>query len=345
MDRQEFISVVLPVYNEAPNLRCIHEALTRQMQGLGVPYELIFVNDGSRDESMACLRELHRNDPAVKVLSFSRNFGHQYAVTAGIEHARGTAVITMDADMQHPPELLPQMIALWRDGAQVVHTVRRDSKDTGWFKRWTSAAFYRLINLVSDVPVVANSADFRLMDRAVVDCLVTMRERTRFLRGMVCWVGFVQRSIPYTAHPRFAGQSKYSLRKMLTLAMHGITSFSSVPLRLSAYVGFLASVSGLPYAIWAIYARCFTEVAVPGWASLLVAVLFLGGVQLMSIGVIGEYVGRIYDEVKNRPLYVTAEALGFDVQEQASSRVPVSTSTLVGPHFLRPPYGSEVSYR
>ena len=305
------LSIVVPVFNEADNLQTLYDALARQLDSLNLPAELIFVNDGSSDDSLATLKRLSSHDGRVKVVGLSRNFGHQCCITAGIDHASGDAVIVMDADLQHPPELIPEMVARWRDGYQVVYTVREDAADTGLFKRWTSSAFYRCINAVSEVPIIANAADFRLMDRAVVNCLIAMPERSRFLRGMISWVGFRQIGIRYVANPRHAGKSKYSVRKMLSLAVQGITSFSSLPLRLSAYIGFATAVSVIPYALWGVYAKLFTDQVVHGWASLEVSVLFLGGVQLMSLGVIGEYVGRIYTEVKGRPIYVADELIGF----------------------------------
>lgn len=311
MKDHEYLSIVVPVFNEEDNLLPLHAALCRELEPLEFPFEIIFVNDGSRDRSQEILAELCGRDQRVRAISLSRNFGHQAAITAGCEHAAGDAVVVMDADLQHPPELIPKMIDFWRQGYQVVYTLRESSSDVGLFKRFTSAAFYKCINAVSEVQIIPNAADFRLMDRAVVDCLVSMPERSRFLRGMVSWVGFRQIGLPYMAQPRFAGKSKYSVRKMLNLAVHGLTSFSSIPLRLSAYIGFVAAVVGIPYGIWAVYARLFTEQAVPGWASLVVMVLFLGGVQLMSLGIIGEYVGRIYTEVKGRPLYIAAQKIGF----------------------------------
>ena len=276
---------------------------------------MIFVNDGSSDNSLAVLKRLRLRDERVKVVALSRNFGHQCCITAGIDHASGDAVIVMDADLQHPPELIPEMVARWLEGYQVVYTVREDAADTGLFKRWTSSAFYRCINAVSEVPIIPNAADFRLMDRTVVNCLTSMPERSRFLRGMISWVGFRQIGLRYVANPRHAGKSKYSIRKMISLAVQGITSFSSVPLRLSAYIGFATAISVIPYALWGVYAKFFTDQVVHGWASLEVSVLFLGGVQLMSLGVIGEYVGRIYTEVKGRPIYVADELIGFEAAQ------------------------------
>jgi dolichol-phosphate mannosyltransferase len=325
------LSVVLPVFNEADNLEALYEALTQQLDSLGFPAEMVFVNDGSSDNSLAALKRLRLRDERVKVVGLSRNFGHQCCITAGIDHASGDAVIVMDADLQHPPELIPEMVARWLEGYQVVYTVREDAADTGLFKRWTSSAFYRCINAVSEVPIIPNAADFRLMDRAVVNCLTSMPERSRFLRGMVSWVGFRQIGLRYVANPRHAGKSKYSIRKMISLAVQGITSFSSVPLRLSAYIGFATAVSVIPYALWGVYAKFFTDQVVHGWASLEVSVLFLGGVQLMSLGVIGEYVGRIYTEVKGRPIYVADELIGFEAAQtrrlpqagQDSSSIPL----------------------
>lgn len=320
MPAPESISVVIPVFNEAENIQPLCAEVCRQLELVGLPFEIIFVNDGSHDDSLGRLRALNTSDPRIKVVSLSRNFGHQSSISAGVEYASGGAVITMDGDFQHPPEMLPEMIARWREGYQVVYTVRKETEDARWFKRCTSGAFYRLINAMSEVPIIPGAADFRLMDRAVVDCLVSMPERSRFLRGMVSWVGFRQIGLSYVAKARRCGRSKYSFRKMLSLAAQGITSFSSLPLRFAAYLGFISATAGLPYCLWAMYARFFTDRAVPGWASLEVSVLFLGGIQLMSIGIIGEYVGRIYTEVKGRPLYIADELIGF---EEAATSYPI----------------------
>lgn len=306
------LSVVVPVYNEEGNLRPLYTVLCHHLGALGMPFEVIFVNDGSRDRSLDVMRDLCAADPRVKAISLSRNFGHQHCLTAGVDHASGDAVIAMDADLQHPPELIPQMVAKWREGYQVVYTLREEDAHAGLLKRWTSAAFYRCINMLSEVPIVPGAADFRLLDRAVVDCLDGMPERARFLRGMVSWVGFRQIGIPYAVHKRFSGTSKYTFRKMFHFAVQGVTSFSTIPLRVATYMGVLIALSVIPYAIWAIYARLFTDQAEAGWASLVVSVLFLGGVQLIALGVMGEYVGQIYTEVKRRPLYIAAEYVGFD---------------------------------
>jgi polyisoprenyl-phosphate glycosyltransferase len=312
MKKAPLLSVVVPVFNEAENLPALYGALSKQFDNLDLAAEIVFVNDGSSDDSLAVMKRLHAEDERVKVVGLSRNFGHQCCLTAGIEHAAGEAVIVMDADLQHPPDLIPAMVARWREGYQVVYTVRDNSAAAGRFKRWSSAAFYRLINAVSEVPIIAHAADFRLMDRTVVNCLMSMPERSRFLRGMISWVGFRQIGLPYVSAPRRAGKSKYSLRKMFSLAVQGITSFSLAPLRLSTYIGFATAVSVIPYALWGVYAKLFTNQVVHGWASLEVSVLFLGGVQLMSLGILGEYVGRIYAEVKGRPVYIADERIGFE---------------------------------
>ncbi|HUT89230.1 MAG TPA: glycosyltransferase family 2 protein [Thermoguttaceae bacterium] len=312
MNTDELISIVIPVYDEEGNVRKLYEALTQELERMWCDFEIIFVDDGSRDRSADIIKEIHASDPRVKLVSFTRNFGHQMAITAGLEHARGTAVVTMDGDMQHPPSLVPDMIARWKEGFEVVHTIREDTADTGILKRFASSAFYRLINVIVDTRIVPAAADFRLLDRKVVDVLNGLRERNRFLRGLTAWVGFRQTSLAYVPAKRHAGKTKYSLRKMLSFAGDGITSFSTFPLKMSAYLGFLAAGCGVPYAVWAIYLRLFTDEAVSGWASLIVALLFLGGIQLICLGVLGEYVGKIYEEVKGRPLYISRERIGFD---------------------------------
>jgi dolichol-phosphate mannosyltransferase len=233
------------------------------------------------------------------------------AIVAGLEHASGNAVVVMDADLQHPPRLILELVQQWKEGYDVVYAVREETEDAGWFKRLTSSAFAKLFNTLVDLKVDLNACDFRLMDRSVVDHVVAMRERNRFFRGLVTWVGFRQVGVPYVAAARHSGQTKYRFRKLLSLALDAITAFSSAPLRLCTYFGFLSALSVTPYAIWAIYVRLFTDRFVPGWSALIVAVLFLGGIQLISVGILGEYVGRIYDEVKKRPLYITRELVGL----------------------------------
>jgi glycosyltransferase involved in cell wall biosynthesis len=305
------ISIVLPVYNEQDNVGLIYQRLTTEMERLGEPYELLFVDDGSSDGSLGVLTDLCQVDPHVRAISLSRNFGHQIAISAGLEHASGQAVIVMDADLQHPPEVVPELIAQWKAGFDVVVTVRAGVEHAGLFKRVSAAAFYNILNRICDIKLTPNTPDFRLMDRRVVDTLLRMPERARFLRGLVNWVGFKQTAVEFVASPRLHGKTKYPLSQMVRFSVDGVTAFSSAPLRLSSYMGLLAALASVPYAIWAVYSRLFTNDAVHGWASVIVAVIFLGGVQLIAIGILGEYLGRIYEEVKGRPLYVAREIYGM----------------------------------
>ncbi|HTG88109.1 MAG TPA: glycosyltransferase family 2 protein [Pyrinomonadaceae bacterium] len=306
------LSVIVPCYNEQDVLRATHERLTAVLAGMSwLDYELIFVNDGSHDDTQLILAQLQHVDRHVRVLLFSRNFGHQIAVTAGLEEASGDAVVIIDSDLQDPPEVIPQMVQLWRDGNDVVYGLRTDRQGESTFKLWTAKVFYRLINRLSETKMPFDAGDFRLLDRRVVDIINSMPERARFLRGMVSWAGFRQVSLPYERAPRHAGTSKYPFRKMLNFAMDGIISFSLVPLKLAIWTGFMAIWIAVAGIIVAIADRLLDRHLTRGWASLFVAVLFMGGVQLVSLGIIGEYLGRIYTEVKRRPLYVVQERLGF----------------------------------
>lgn len=313
------LSIIVPCYNEESVLRATHERLTNVLRDLPeFDYELIFINDGSADQTQQILMDLHRHDRHVRALLFSRNFGHQIAVTAGLEESRGDAVVIIDADLQDPPEVIPQMIDLWRDGNDVVYGLRIDRQGESRFKLWTAKVFYRLINRLSETKMPLDTGDFRLLDRRVVEVIKTMPERARFLRGMVSWAGFRQASIPYERAARHAGESKYPLAKMLQFAMDGIISFSLVPLKLAVWTGFLAmglAVAGIAVAV---VDHLLDRGLVRGWASLFVAVLFMGGVQLVFLGIIGEYLGRIYTEVKRRPLYVVQERLGFGDQSKTA---------------------------
>ncbi|TWU12627.1 hypothetical protein CA54_14510 [Symmachiella macrocystis] len=311
MEEAELISIVVPMYNEEGNVRPLYEAIVKEFDELWCTFELIFVDDGSRDESVATVKTLHDADSRVKLVRLSRNFGCQMAIFAGLEHATGHAVIVMDADLQHPPEIIGRMIELWKEGFEVVYTIREETEGIGFFKRLTSSAFSRLQRRLGATTLEPNVSDYRLMDQRVVKLIVAMRERKRFFRSMVEWVGFRQTGIPFVAAERFSGNTKYSYTKLIGLALDAVTSFSTLPLRLCTYVGFIAAVSVVPYALWAIYVRLFTEDSVHGWSSIIVAVLFLGGVQLISLGILGEYVGRIYEEVKGRPLYITSETCGL----------------------------------
>jgi dolichol-phosphate mannosyltransferase len=305
------LSVIIPCYNEEAVLRTTHERLSIVLKKMNVDYELIFINDGSRDRTQEILAELQLFDPRIRVLLLSRNFGHQIAVTAGLEEAAGAAVVIIDADLQDPPEVIPQMVQLWREGNEVVYGMRDEREGESRFKLWTAKIFYRLINRLSETKMPLDAGDFRLLDRRVVEVINAMPERARFLRGMVSWAGFRQIPLHYSRAPRHAGDSKYPLTKMIHFAMDGIISFSLVPLKIAIWTGFLAiwiAVAGIIVAIgdW-LLASNLTR----GWASLFVAVLFMGGVQLVSLGILGEYLGRIYTEVKRRPLYVVQERLGF----------------------------------
>lgn len=319
------LSVIVPCYNEQEVLRATHERLTSVLAGMSwLDYELIFVNDGSHDDTQVILAQLQLVDPHVRILLLSRNFGHQIAVTAGLEEATGDAVVIIDADLQDPPEVIPQMVQLWRDGNDVVYGLRTDRQGESKFKLWTAKVFYRLINRLSETKMPFDAGDFRLIDRRVVQVVNEMPERARFLRGMVSWAGFKQVSLPYERAPRHAGTSKYPLMKMISFAMDGIISFSLVPLKLAIWTGFLAMGIAFAGIIAAFIDRLTDATLIRGWASLFVAVLFMGGVQLVSLGILGEYLGRIYTEVKRRPLYVVQERLGFAKSKAKSKSAEVN---------------------
>ena len=307
-------SIIAPVYNEEPVLQALYTRIHEVMEGVGEPWELVLVDDGSRDRSAAVIAELHQKDGRVKGISFSRNFGFQEAVTAGMDFAQGRAVILTDADLQDPPEVIPEMIAKWREGYDVVYGVRSEREGETWFKLTTAKLFYRLIHRITSVNIPLDTGDFRLMDRRVVDALGRMRERNRFLRGMVPWVGYRQTGVHFKRAPRYAGEAKYSsFRRMFRFAMNAITSFSYVPLQLATYLGFIiAGIAGLAILTVVLLRLFGPHNPLVGQATTLVAVLFLGGVQLISLGIIGEYLGRIYDEVKGRPLYLVQQQWGFD---------------------------------
>lgn len=312
------LSVIVPCYNEEAVLTETHRRLTAVLAGLApLAYEIIYVDDGSHDQTAQRLREVQHGCEAVRVVLLSRNFGHQVAMTAGLVHSSGDAVVMLDADLQDPPELIPEMMARWRDGYDVVYGLRIARHGETQFKRWTAKLFYRLLNRVSKVKIPLDVGDFRLMSRRGVDSLLAMSERDRFLRGMISWAGYKQIAVLYERAPRFAGRSKYPLVKMIRFALDGVLSFSNAPLRLATLLGFASMLVAFAGIIYAILLRIYTNDWVRGWASIFVAVLFLGGVQLITIGIIGEYIGRIYDEVKQRPLYFVSERHGFDEGESA----------------------------
>ncbi len=314
------LSIIIPCFNEELVIRENYSELSRILQEIGDDYELIYVDDGSKDRTGEILKELHTSDDHVKVLRFSRNFGHQIAVTAGVNFSSGDAIVVIDADLQDPPELIKDMVHYWQQGFEVVYGQRIERDGEKAFKLWAANLFYRLINKLSEVYIPLDSGDFRLMDRKVVQVLNNMPERDRFVRGMISWVGFRQKPLPYRRAARFAGNTRYTLWKMIKLATDGILSFSQMPLRLATSLGFLTSTLSIVGIIYAVMLRIFTNIWVSGWTLLFIAVLFMGGVQLICLGVIGEYVGRIYYENKQRPLYVLEEVLGFKDNMSRSDR-------------------------
>lgn len=301
------LSVVVPCYNEQESIHACHEKLTQVLSALHESYEIVYVDDGSRDKTAELLEQIHARDPHVVVVRLSRNFGHQPAVTAGLSASIGRAVVIIDADLQDPPELIPQMVALWRSGYKVVYGIRQTRDGETPFKLWTAKAFYRVINSLSDVEIPLDTGDFRLIDRVVVNVFLQMPERHRLLRGMWSWIGFPQVGLPYQRAQRFAGETKYPLRKMLGLALDGIVSFSVVPLRLVTLIGFLSAGAAFVGIIYTLWVRLLTHSWVRGWAISFVGMLFMAGVQMLCLGILGEYIGRIYTESKQRPLFIQLE--------------------------------------
>ncbi|MDP2965573.1 MAG: glycosyltransferase family 2 protein [Pelolinea sp.] len=307
-DPKPVFSVVAPVFNEIGSVEEFYKTVVSVMHPLKQPWEFVLVDDGSTDGSTDKIRELATKDAHVKLIIFARNFGHQIAVTAGLDYSRGDAVIIIDADLQDPPAVMLDLIAKWKEGYEVVYAVRRKREGESWLKLVTASLFYRLIFRITDVKIPLDTGDFRLIDRKVVDVMGQMRERHRFLRGMAAWVGFRQVGMEYDRKERFAGKTKYPFSKMLKLALNAITSFSYFPLQVATYLGFIcAGISILAIPVVA-YLRLSNQGSLLGQATTLIAVLFLGGVQLITLGILGEYVGRIYDEVKGRPLYIVSEA-------------------------------------
>lgn len=306
------ISVVVPIFNEEENLPEFHRRATAALTLTGEPWEIVFVNDGSRDRSSQIIRQFHNADPRVKLIEFSRNFGHQPAVTAGIHHARGDAVILIDGDLQDPPEVIPTLIDSWKSGNKVVLAERR-SRDDGGARGIGFKLFYPLFRRISDLPTMPDAGIFGLMDRVVVDEFNKLPERNRFIPGLRTWLGFKQASVPYDRKDRAAGKPKQTLRRLVRYAMDGMISFSYKPLRAATYAGFVVAIFGFLTAVFFIGRRIFfKDPAVTGFTTLLTMIIFLGGVQLISIGILGEYIGRIYEEIKQRPLYVVQSLTGFD---------------------------------
>jgi dolichol-phosphate mannosyltransferase len=305
------LSVVVPVFNEEGNLPELHRRLAAVLPGVSDSWEVVFVDDGSRDRSWELIRGLAAADPHVRGVRFSRNFGHQMAFAAGLDHARGDAVVIMDADLQDPPELIPELVARWREGNEVVYAVRTHREGETLFKKLTASLFYRLLRSITQVAIPIDTGDFRLMGRRALEAFRRLPERHRFTRGLVAWVGFPQVGVPYTRAARHVGETSYPLRKMLRFAIDAITSFSHVPLQLATWLGFITSLFAFAYIVVVVVLK-FVGISWPGYTSLMAAILFLGGVQLVMIGLLGEYLGRVYDEVKGRPLYLVQDTVGTD---------------------------------
>ena len=327
-DQRPVISVIVPIFNEEEVIPELHRRMAAVLGNIGQPWELVCVNDGSRDASLSMLLSLREQDARVKIINFSRNFGHQIAITAGMDYALGDAIAIIDADLQDPPELIGEMFDKWREGYEVVYAVRAHRQGESRFKLWTASAFYRLLRRITDVEIPVNTGDFRLIDRQVLLTMRRLREKHRFMRGLSSWVGFRQIGIEYQRAERFAGDTKYPLSKMLRLTLDAITSFSYLPLRLSTYFGFFLALASVVGIVTTIALRLSGNNAFFGQASTLVAVLFLGGIQLIFLGVIGEYLARIYDDVKARPLYVVSRAYGYAdlVDHRNSPRSPANLS-------------------
>ncbi len=302
------VSVVVPSFNEETNIGVLAQYLENVFSQIVCLYEIIFVDDGSRDGTIREIEKVRRHNPAFHYVSFSRNFGHQNALKAGLDAATGDCIISMDADMQHPPQLIVDMINKWQEGYDVVYTKRLTDRRLSFLKRKTSWFFYKLINTLSDIDIEEGTADFRLMDKTVVNVVKQLPERELFMRGLVKWVGFRQYCIEYMPNSRFSGTSKYSFSKMLSFALNGITSFSTKPLRMAATLGFIFSLIGFAYGIFAFFSFLFTDWNMSGWTSMIMGILFMGGVQLIMMGIIGEYIGKLFMQAKGRPNYIVQKS-------------------------------------
>lgn len=305
-------SIIVPVYNEEEVIMETYRRLTKVMDSTGEPYEILFVNDGSRDQTFQLAEEICKGDPRIRVINFSRNFGHQIAVTAGMEYSKGQAVVIIDADLQDPPEVIPLMIEKWKAGYDVVYGKRLKRKGETFFKKATAKLFYRFLNHMTNVDIPVDTGDFRLIDRKVCDTMNSLTEKNRYVRGLVSWVGYRQTGVEYVREERFAGETKYPLKKMLKLAGDAMLSFSYKPLKIAGLVGGLLSAASFIYLIIIIYQRLFTDTTITGWASTLVVMLFFNGVTLVMHSITGEYIGRIYEETKNRPLFIVRDTIGFE---------------------------------
>ena len=305
------LSVVIPFFNESPNVPPLFARLLRVLEGLGETWEVVCVNDGSRDDTLARLLEAAREWPAIKVVDLSRNFGKEAALSAGLAYASGRAVVPMDGDLQHPPELIPELLAKWREGFDMVLAMRETREHQDWFARFSSRAFYWLFRRLSEVPLPPEAGDFRLLDRRVVEALNRMPERNRFMKGIFAWVGFRQAAVPFVVEGRGGGGSKWGRLKLWRFALAGLTAFSNFPLRVWGLVGAAISALAFVYIAFRLVRTLLFGIDVPGYETLLGAVLFMGGMQLLTLGILGDYLGRVFDEVKGRPLYIVREAYGF----------------------------------
>ncbi len=302
------ISVVIPVFNEESNLPVLYERLVNSVTSISNDYELIFVNDGSKDNSLNIIKELSLKNPQVKYIDFSKNFGHQLAVFAGLENAKGDTIVIIDADLQDPPELIKELYSKMKEGYDVVYAQREQRVGESWHKLMTAKLFYRFINRLSEVSIPLDTGDFRIISKKINDIIVSMPERNKFLRGQIAWTGFNQTFVSYNREERYAGKTNYSYSKMFSFAFDGITAFSNLPLRLATYLGFAVSLISFFFILYTLYQKYFKHDVVQGWSSLMVSILFIGGVQLICLGIIGEYLGRIMDNVKQRPLYIVRES-------------------------------------
>ncbi|REK69377.1 glycosyltransferase family 2 protein [Paenibacillus paeoniae] len=321
MENKVKYSVIVPMYNEEEVIEHTYGRLKEVMDRADGRYELIFVNDGSKDRSVELVKSFSANDQNVRLIDFSRNFGHQIAITAGMDYAKGDAVVVIDADLQDPPEVILDMIAKWKDGYEVVYGRRLKRKGETLFKKLTALAFYRLLRSMTNVDIPLDTGDFRLIDRKVCDVLRGLKEKNRFVRGLISWIGFKQTSVEYVREERFAGETKYPLKKMISFALDGITSFSYKPLKIATYLGFFLSLGSFIYLLVVLYQRLFTDTTETGWTTIVALNLLFNGIILLLLGVIGEYIGRIYDESKNRPLYIVREVEGYSEQASEEARV------------------------
>ncbi len=302
------LSIIIPIYNEEPNINILYERVKKVCSDITPDHELLFINDGSRDRSIQLIYELSKKDPCVKFINFSRNFGHQIAVMAGIDHVKGEAVVIIDADLQDPPELILQMHNKMKEGFEVVYAKRRSRAGEGFLKRFTAKLFYRTLAKITSINIPVDTGDFRIMDHKIVEVLRMMPEQQKFLRGQISWIGFNQTFIEYDRDVRHGGETGYTYKKMIRLALDGITSYSNLPLKFATFAGFIVAGATFVTILYALYSRFITGDVVPGWTSLILSILFIGGVQLICIGIIGEYISRMSANMRDRPLYIVRES-------------------------------------